>query len=420
MMTAKQEHVARNVASLAGDSIAFSIGFAFYDPTVVIPTFVGALNGSAFLVGLIAAIRMIFITLPQIWAAGILVASPRKKPLLAWSSFWGRLPVLALAIATLLWARSAPWAVLLVLTVGVAIFYTSEGLNSVSWPDIVAKVIPVRIRGRFLGAGQLLSSAGALVASYLVRDVLEGWGIHFPGNWALMFALASVGLFLSVLLIFVIREEPDDKTPTRVDVRRNLADMFGFLRVDGRLRRVVGAQLALGVAAAAFPFLVIRAQELLTDGGALVSNFLVMRNLGGMVAALICGYLIDRVGSRAAIRVVGATQCLALAAVVVGPALHLTWIAYLVAFLLLGFVGATSWWSYSAYLMEIATPEERPVYLATSGIITSPAFIGAIVAGALFEVMNAELLFGIALAISLVGLWAIWTIRAHPRPQAAA
>jgi hypothetical protein len=172
-----------------------------------------------------------------------------------------------------------------VLTVGVAIFYTSEGLNSVSWPDIVAKVIPVRIRGRFLGAGQLLSSAGALVASYLVRDVLEGWGIHFPGNWALMFALASVGLFLSVLLIFVIREEPDDKTPTRVDVRRNLADMFGFLRVDGRLRRVVGAQLALGVAAAAFPFLVIRAQELLTDGGALVSNFLVMRNLGGMVAA---------------------------------------------------------------------------------------------------------------------------------------
>jgi hypothetical protein len=60
------------------------------------------------------------------------------------------------------------------------------------------------------------------------------------------------------------------------------------------------------------------------------------------------------------------------------------------------------------------------VYLATSGIITSPAFIGAIVAGALFEVMNAELLFGIALAISLVGLWAIWTIRAHPRPQAAA
>ena len=182
---------------------------------------------------------------------------------------------------------------------------------------------------------------------------------------------------------------------------------------------MVGAQLALGLAASVFPFLVIRAQELLTDGGALVSNFLVMRNLGGMVAAVICGYLIDRVGSRAAIRVVGATQCLALLAVMVGPSLHLAWGAYLAAFLLLGFVGATSWWSYSAYLMEIATPEERPVYLATSGIITSPTFIGAIIAGAVFPIINAEFLFGIALAISLVGLWAIWTIKAHPQPRPA-
>ena len=88
-MTDKQEHVPRNVASLAGDSIAFSIGFVFYDPTVVIPAFVKTLTDSNLLVGLISAIRVIFITLPQIWAAGVLVASPRKKPLLAWSSFWG-------------------------------------------------------------------------------------------------------------------------------------------------------------------------------------------------------------------------------------------------------------------------------------------------------------------------------------------
>ena len=229
-MTVKQQHVARNVVALAGDSIAFSIGFAFYDPTVVIPTFVGVLHGSAFVVGLIAAIRVIFVTLPQIWAAGILVASPRKKPLLAWSSFWGRLPVAALAVVTLIWARSEPWIVLLVLTVGVALFYTSEGLNSVSWPDIVAKVIPVQIRGRFLGIGQLLSSAGALVASYLVRDVLGGLGVEFPANWALMFACASVGLFASVVLIFVIREHADDKAPARVDVRGNLVAMLGFLR----------------------------------------------------------------------------------------------------------------------------------------------------------------------------------------------
>jgi MFS family permease len=382
---------------LAGDSIAFSIGFAFYDPTVVIPAFVKTLTDSNLLVGLISAIRVIFITLPQIWAAGVLVASPRKKPLLAWSSFWGRLPVAVLAVATLAWARPAPWAVLLILTLGVAIFYTSEGLNSVSWPDIVAKVIPIRIRGRFLGIGQLLSSAGALVASYLVRDVLDGYGLEFPANWALMFALASVGLFVSVLLIFVIREQPRCKEPSRVDVREETCPPCSAISASMLACAGVGARVALGPGRLGVSCLWC-APRATARWRRVGGQFLGDAQPGRHAGRVICGIHRSRGQPRGHSRGWAAHTVLALLAVAVGPALHVSWIAYLLAFLLLGFVGATSWWSYSAYLMEIATEEERPVYLATSGIITSPTFIGAILAGSVFGLLNPELLFGLALA----------------------
>ena len=59
----------RNVLALVGDFFFFSVGFAFYDPLVVVPSFVNEFTGSELLVGVLAALRVLFITVPQIWAA---------------------------------------------------------------------------------------------------------------------------------------------------------------------------------------------------------------------------------------------------------------------------------------------------------------------------------------------------------------
>ena len=89
-----QNRVWRNLLALIGDFVLFSIGFAFYDPFVVVPAFVQEFTGSELMVGVLSALRVLMITLPQMWAASVLVARPLKKPLLVWSSIGGRLPVL--------------------------------------------------------------------------------------------------------------------------------------------------------------------------------------------------------------------------------------------------------------------------------------------------------------------------------------
>ena len=172
-MQTRDRTVRRNTIALLGDFVLFGLGFAFFDPLVVVPTFVHQFTGSDLMVGVLAALRVLAITVPQLWAASVLVARPYKRPLLIGSSIGGRLPIVFLVAATALWAGASPWRAVAVLGLAVAAFYTSEGLNGISWPALVGKVVPPSIRGRFFGFGQLFTSLAALGAGYVVR--LPAW-----------------------------------------------------------------------------------------------------------------------------------------------------------------------------------------------------------------------------------------------------
>jgi MFS family permease len=170
----------------------------------------------------------------------------------------------------------------------------------------------------------------------------------------------------------------------------------------------------LGTAAATFPFFVVQAQQTVAGGDQLLWLYLVMQSTGGVAAAIFCGQLIDRVGSWAAIRAVALAQVLALATVSVGgSASHV--LIYLGGFLLLGFVSGSTWWSFSAYLLGMATAEERPLYLAASGILTAPVFLSSLAAGALMGTLRPEAVFAAALVLSVLGLGLAWGLR---RPAA--
>lgn len=416
-MGASDRYAVRNYAALTGDFVLFSIGFVFYDPLVVVPAFVKTFTGSDLIVGLLAALRVLAITLPQLWAASVLIARPRKRPLLIWSSLGGRLPVLALSVVTLLWAARAPWLVVGVLSLSVALFFASEGLNGISWPALVAHTIPAQVRGRFFGFGQLFSSLGALGAGYVVRIILSLDALPESSRWGLLFACATCGLMLSVLSMLFIREEAEIRAVSRVDVVRSAKTMAAYLRADKWLRRVVLLQLVLGTAAASFPFFVVRAREVVPGGDQSIGTFLVMQNLGGVAAALICGQLIDRVGSWAAVRAGAVVQTASLGMVILASLSGAPQGFYLAAFLLVGFVTNSSWWSYSSYLLDMATDDQRPIYLATSGILTSPTFLSSIVVGGLFEVLMPEVVFAGSLVLSALGLTLAW---AMPRLHAQA
>ncbi len=77
----------------------------------------------------------------------------------------------------------------------------------------------------------------------------------------------------------------------------------------------------------------------------------------------------------------------------------------------MGFVNGGLWWSFSAYLPEMAPEARRSIYLATSGILASVTVFNPVIAGALFEALPPEGVFGGASLIAVVGLALAWTLR---------
>ncbi|MCU0519957.1 MAG: hypothetical protein MUF84_04610 [Anaerolineae bacterium] len=406
-----------NVLALVGDFVFFSIGFAFYDPLVVVPAFANEFTGSALLVGLLSTLRVLMITVPQIWAASVLEARPRAKPLLIASSIGGRVPILLLSIAVLLWADTQMELVTLVLALAVMLFFTSEGLNGVSWPALVGKVVPEGFRGRFFGLGQLLASFGSLTAGFFVNRILDLQSLGRSGRWSLLFFVGFVWLMISVLSMVFIREKPTPhvsearKGPGKPDIRESLRKAWIYLREDRWLRRVILVQLVISTPAATFAFFVVRARQTIPDAATMIGTFVMLQSVGSAAAALIGGTLIDRVGSWATIRVAAAVEVLALAAVTLGGVTAAALPFYFAAFFLMGFVNGASWWSFSAYLLDLAPEAKRPIYLATNGILASVTALNPVIAGALFEALQPEILFGGASLLAVAGFALAWTLR---------
>ncbi len=395
--------VRRNLIALGADFVFFTVGFVFFDPLVILPAFVQVLTGSELAVGALAAARIIVITLPQLLAANMLAKRAYKRPLLIASSLGGRLPLLLLIAMTLWLSESRPWLVVFAVGMATVLFFTSEGLNSVIWPDLVAKVIPESVRGRFLGGSQLLSSFVGLGAGWAVRRLLGG-ALPFPTDWAAIYACAFLGFGLSMVAMLAIDEKAGQiGMSVRADLRTSLRIMRRYFRIDRRLRFVIVLQWLCTAAGATFPFLVIRAKELLPYDVQVLGTFLIAQSLGGMLAAVVCGQIIDRMGAWLGIRVVLIVQALVLAAILLagwGWALFFC----LLTFAALGFVNGSSWWVFSAYLMEIAPDRARPHYIATSGVLTTPLALLSIAIGGLYELVPPATLFGLALVTSLVAL----------------
>lgn len=406
-----ERSVYRNTLALSGDFLFFAIGFAFFDPTVVVPAFINTYTGSEFLVGVFAALRTLMVTVPQIWAASILTAQPRKRPVLILSSSGGRLPLILLILATLLWIETHPMPVIIVLAVTFIAFYISEGVNGVVWPDLVAKVIPEGRRGRFFGFGQFISSIASAGAGFVVNWLLSNTGLDASQRWTWIWVGAAIAMGLSVVSMFFVKEDAVKPVEDKVDVMKSIRQMIVLIKTDKWLRRVVLVQLISSTASATFSFFILRAGEILPQVNEMLGTFLILQSIGTAVAAVVGGLIIDHIGSWASIRLAAIFQVCALVAATLAGITGIPLILYSVAFLCLGYVNSAFWWSFSSYLMDIADEHTRPIYLASSGILISITVFNSLIAGALFEKFQPEIIFAGAAILAVVGVVLATTLR---------
>lgn len=402
----------RNAIAMMCDSSLFSMAMSFVGVTTVLPSFLATLTDSELIVGVGSGITRGAWLLPQLLVAGWVTRLTHRKPVIVGAA-WASRPILLL-LALIVWRYStvAPTATLALVLAFLFVLFAADAVVSVPWFDHLARTIPARRRGIVVGVGQVIGGLGGIGAGALVRYVLsEGSRWSYPENYAVVFGVGGVLLMLSAVAISFIsnpacKRDPGEHPPS---LKETLASLPTLLSGDRPFRRLVAVQLLAGFVGVASAFYILYAQRMLGFGEGDTGLFVSAQVAGSVTAGLLLGYIQNRWGPLAHVRIQIIVAMLPPGlALLAGPAAALSPAAVRAVYMTLYFVlgvhlGGFSW-PFFNWILEYAQESRRPLYIGLMNTLGAVTMLAPVLGGWVVSTLSYPAVFALAAAFALLAL----------------
>ena len=395
------------------DGSLFWLGYSFIAPGVILPLFVSHFTDSKVLIGSVGMIAASGWFLPQLFTSNWVEKMAVKKDAPVKIGFFTeRIPLFLLPFSAMV-ALTAPGLALVSFFLLLAWHSIGAGIVAVAWQDMIAKIIPLRRRGLFMGITTLGGNAagvlGAILAAYLLDQFL------FPTGYTINFTIAAVLVFLSWVFLALVREKPVKNTNPPQSNRQYWQNLPGILRADSNFRWFLTCQGINALSGMAWVFLAVFTMQKfgLTDGqtGLFNTYLLVGQSVGNLAGGLIG----DRLGYKRAIILGICCSILALLITLVAPSAG--WMA--LVFFLRG-IGLGLLWLASLIVLEFSRPEIRPTYIGVNNTLLGvTGMIAPLLGGLLAERTGYNIVFLLAAVLSTLALIILITRVNDPRKSTA-
>ena len=391
----------RNYFVLLLHGLLGQTGFRLLQAPTFLPTYIHLLTGQEAAVGLARAVQSLGMFLSPILGAGWVERRSRVKGLaIAFGSLM-RSQVLCLALLALLApagvAAIAIWPVLLLWGLG-------TGLQLVAFNVLLAKTVPVTVRGRLLGTRNLASGVTLLLVSAAAGALLDRYGFPRGYGWAFLvsFALTALGL-----AFFAGLAETSDPValPGRARGRRRQR-IPELLRADPGYRAFLVALLLTTAARGVLPFYILQVGADLGLSGSRLAGLTVAYTLAQAGGGLTWGFLGDLTGFR---RVFAAALSVWIAGSLIVLQRPSLLGAYAVFVLVgLGFSGSVL--AAQTLVLEFGSASDRPLRIATtSSLAEAVGMIGFAGAGLLAQATSPRWVFVVSIALQLAAVGRLLT-----------
>ena len=404
----------RNVLLLAGYQVMLRLAWVFKTESVVMPAFLHAISGQAWMQGWLPMLNRFGQSLPPLIYAEHLRAMPRKKvSLLRTTALMGGL-FLILAFAIWLAPRRETWWPALFLTV-YALFFIAVGLNTLAYNTLQGKLIRASRRGRVMSHGGVFGSIVAVAAAWLV---LADWEGDRLSAFILPFSVTGFGMLIAASLAWVIAEPRDllhTASAGRASLTAQLVESAGVFRNDAHFQRLAICAMAFVTSQFLMPHYVPLAIERLPSSTTSLVLFLVVQNIGVGLFSVLLGAVADRRGNRLALRIALLTCALTpiLAIALADGLLPGGGQFYWLTFFAMGMQPVT-FRTLTNYTLELTVPEWHPRYLSTIKICLAVPFLFSLPIGLLIGFVGYESVFLVIAAIIGGACLLTWTL-AEPR-----
>jgi MFS family permease len=384
-------------------------GFRLINAPTFMPAYLHMICGAPWLVGLGLSLQQLGGMLSSLIGATLIEHRTRVLPVSIFLGTMMRVQILGLGVAGFF--LSDDWLV------GVIMFFLFllglfSGPQGVAFQYLLAKVIPIKLRGRLQGwrnvTGGLIAAALSYFAGkYLVGDNVfgNGYGVTF----LVAFVLTSLGL---MAFQFLMREPEPPTIRPKMGMRDRFKEMPAMLKNDrGFMYFMIARTFAIAGRVAA-PFYIIYAGTAVHLSGENIGTLSFAYLIADTVTNLAWGYMADKSGFRSTFVV---ALIIWIAATGLLMSVH-SMPTFAIAFFGLGAAASGYQMSAQNIVFEFGHRDDMAMRLALSNTAESAmSTIGPIAGGLIVLSLGYWPLFGISMVFEAIALVLLIVLVKEPR-----
>ena len=395
------------MANIADGSL-FAFGMSFVSIQTILPVFVQSMGGSNVAVGLIPVVWVFGFNFPQVFIVRKVQELPWKKSLFMKTALVQRIPWLLLSLLCFFVLEHVETGIRLALFFSFFVVAAVGGsLNLPVWFDMIAKLTPVRIRGRMFAArsiiGAVLGIGGGALAAVILGSIV------FPVNYGLLFLVAFLCMMVSYWFLGKLKEETE--SPRMAEQRHYMETARVILTEKSNFRNFLISDALLMGSSMANAFFAVYALKKFVLTDAFAGVFTIVMMAGMIVGSILFGFLADQYGHKQNLLIHAGAMIIGSLTAILAPSLEV----FLFVFVCSASSIAVNMISRLPMVAELCPEEQRPAYIALANMLTSPFVLLGIVAGWMADEIGYESVFFLAAGFATGALyWLVFKVQ-EPR-----
>ncbi|HEX2590669.1 MAG TPA: MFS transporter [Rhizomicrobium sp.] len=384
-------------------------GFRLINAPTFMPAYLHVICGAPWLVGLGLSLQQLGGMLSSLVGATLIEHRTKVLPVSVFLGTMMRVQILGLSLAGFFLSGNGLVSVVMLFLFLLGLF---SGPQGVAFQYLLAKVIPIRLRGRLQGWRNVTGGLIAAALSYFAGKYLVGhnmFGNGYGVTFLLAFVLTSLGL---TAFQFLMREPEPPTIRPKMGMRDRFREMPAMLKNDrGFMYFMIARTFAIAGRVAA-PFYIIYAGTAIHLSGEAIGTLSFAYLIADTVTNLGWGYMADKSGFRS-------TFVIALVIWIAATALLMT--VHTMPMFVLAFFGlgaAASGYQMSAQniVFEFGHRDDMAMRLALSNTAESAmSTAGPLAGGLIVATLGYPILFLISMAFEAIALVLLVVLVKEPR-----